>query len=149
MRYNIVAMKKLTLYLETSIINAAIDDREPEKKKLTLRLFDEIKKEEYEVYVSSLVIDEIDKSSKEIAAELREAIKELNPEVLELDDEVDTLAGKYTEQGIIPVKYHNDALHIATATVNDLDVIVSWNFEHIVKLKTKREVIGINLLMGY
>lgn len=43
----------------------------------------------------------------------------------------------------------DDALHIACASVNDLDAIISWNFEHIVKLKTKREVVGINVLLGY
>jgi len=46
-------------------------------------------------------------------------------------------------------KYEDDALHIAIASVNNLDVIVSWNYKHIVKLKTKREVTGINALLGY
>ena len=43
----------------------------------------------------------------------------------------------------------DDALHIAVASVNNLDVIVNWNFTHIVKLKTRREVAVINTLMGY
>jgi len=59
------------------------------------------------------------------------------------------LAREYIEKGIIPAKYEDDAFHIAVASVNDLDAIVSWNFTHIVKLKTKREVSGINALMGY
>ncbi|MFQ5835442.1 MAG: hypothetical protein ACE5HR_05940 [bacterium] len=60
-----------------------------------------------------------------------------------------TLANKYIVEGVIPVKYGNDATHIAVASVNDLDVVVSWNFEHIVKHKTRIEVIGINTFMGY
>ncbi|MEW5759123.1 MAG: hypothetical protein AB1755_06660 [Candidatus Omnitrophota bacterium] len=40
-------------------------------------------------------------------------------------------------------------MHIAVASVNNIDAIVSWNFKHIVKLKTKKEVTGINLLLGY
>ncbi len=59
------------------------------------------------------------------------------------------MAEKYIAEGVIPQKYSNDALHIATATINDLDVIISWNLEHIVKLKTKIAVKGINRLMGY
>ena len=59
------------------------------------------------------------------------------------------LSRKYIAQGIIPEKYEDDAFHIAIASVNDIDVILSWNFEHIVKLKTKRETVAINLLMGY
>lgn len=50
---------------------------------------------------------------------------------------------------MIPAKYEDDAFHIAIATVNNMDAIISWNFKHIVKLKTKKEVAGLNLLMGY
>ena len=50
---------------------------------------------------------------------------------------------------IIPVKHRDDTYHIATATVNNMDAILSWNFQHIVKMKTKREVVGINLIEGY
>jgi len=46
-------------------------------------------------------------------------------------------------------KYRDDALHIAVAVVNDLDVVVSWNFKHIVKLKTRMEANGINKMLGY
>ena len=59
------------------------------------------------------------------------------------------LAKEYIAQGIIPKRYENDALHIAVAAVHDLDVIISWNFEHIVKMKTKRQVNAINTLLGY
>ncbi len=47
------------------------------------------------------------------------------------------------------MKYQDDALHIAIASVNEMDVLLSWNFQHIVKLKTKREAVGVNMLMGY
>jgi len=40
-------------------------------------------------------------------------------------------------------------LHIAIASANNLDVIVSWNFNHMVKLKTKQGVIAVNSLLGY
>ena len=66
-----------------------------------------------------------------------------------LDEAAKELAAKYIQEGIIPQKYQADAFHIAIASVNAMDVIVSWNFEHMVKLKTKREVVGINVFMGY
>ena len=47
------------------------------------------------------------------------------------------------------MKHIEDAVHIAVATINSLDILVSWNFEHIVKLKTKREVNAVNVLLGY
>jgi hypothetical protein len=68
---------------------------------------------------------------------------------LYLGEDSQALAKRYVKQGIIPAKYENDALHIAIASVNDLDVVVSWNFKHIVKVKTKKEVTGVNALMGY
>lgn len=49
----------------------------------------------------------------------------------------------------MPEKFINDALHIAIATVNGIDTVVSWNLEHIVKLKTIVEVNKINLKNGY
>ena len=68
---------------------------------------------------------------------------------MDIDEEIRELADRYIFERIIPEKYRNDALHIATAVVNDLDVVVSWNLEHIVKLKTKLGVEGINRLLGY
>ena len=69
--------------------------------------------------------------------------------VLEFDAEAQELGEKYIKSGIIPVKYREDASHIAIATVNNFDAILSWNFQHIVKMKTKREVVAINLMAGY
>jgi len=56
---------------------------------------------------------------------------------------------KYVKQGIIPVKYRTDGVHIAVASTNYLDMIVSMNFQHIVKRKTKIGTGAINTLYGY
>ena len=68
---------------------------------------------------------------------------------LSLDIEAEHLADVYVEQGIIPLKYRTDGVHIAAAAVNDLDMIISMNFEHIVKRKTKIGTGNINALNGY
>jgi hypothetical protein len=59
------------------------------------------------------------------------------------------LADNYVVQGIIPLKYRTDGVHIAVAAVNDLDIIISMNFQHIVKRKTKIGTGNINTLNGY
>jgi hypothetical protein len=69
--------------------------------------------------------------------------------LLEIDLESEKMADRYVEEGIIPERYRSDALHIAVAVINGIDAIVSWNFEHIVKLKTRVMVNGINRLLGY
>jgi hypothetical protein len=59
------------------------------------------------------------------------------------------LADIYVSEKIIPQKYRTDGLHIAIATVNDLDMIISMNFQHIVKRKTILATGKINNLNGY
>ena len=70
-------------------------------------------------------------------------------EALTIDDESEQLAREYVSQGIIPKKYVDDARHIAVAVVNSIDYLVSWNFEHIVKVKTRRMVGLVDAERGY
>ncbi|MDI6758658.1 MAG: type II toxin-antitoxin system VapC family toxin [Candidatus Omnitrophota bacterium] len=149
MWYTLKIMKKISLYLDTSIYNFAISENNPEEREATLKLLEGIKEGKYEAFISELVSAEIDKAPQEIAVKLRSVIKGIDPEELAINEEVKGLADKYIAQQIIPVKYANDAIHIAVASVNNIDVIVSWNFEHMVKLKTKRGIVGVNALLGY
>lgn len=63
---------------------------------------------------------------------------------LESTEQVEKLAEVYVNEGIIPKKYINDALHIAIATKYKMDAIISWNLTHIIKFKTKFQVKNIN-----
>jgi hypothetical protein len=76
-------------------------------------------------------------------------IKTYDLSLIEVTLESIALAGKYTGRKIFPQKYRDDGLHIAVATVHRLDVVVSWNLRHMVKLKTRQEVKAINLMEGY
>jgi predicted nucleic acid-binding protein len=139
--------KKLKVYLDTSVPNAYFDERNPVRQETTREFWGKL--EQYEVFVSNTVIDEIKAIGDE---KTREELLELisNFRCLESEEaEVRALAKEYIAKGVIPVKHIEDAIHIAVASVNSLDVLVSWNFEHIVKLKTKREVNVINVLLGY
>ena len=69
--------------------------------------------------------------------------------ILAFTEEADRLADIYAAEGVIPSKFHTDGLHIALATVNDLDMIISMNFRHIVKRKTILATGKINNLNGY
>jgi len=69
--------------------------------------------------------------------------------VLGLNLKAEELADAYIEQGIIPVTYRMDGVHIAVAAVNNLDMIVSMNFQHIVKRKTKHGTAIITDQNGY
>jgi hypothetical protein len=69
--------------------------------------------------------------------------------VLPVSNEAQRLASLYINEGVIPAKYPIDALHIAVAAVNNLDYIVSYNFRHIVKLKTIIMTESINVRENY
>jgi hypothetical protein len=76
-------------------------------------------------------------------------IPEYGVKVLDASDEAVRLADISVDEGIIPMKYRMDGLHIAIATVNYLEMIISMNFQHIVKRKTKILTGNINVLNGY
>lgn len=142
-------MKIPKLYLDTSIFNFAIATDVISEKEATLKLFDEFKKRKYEAYISEIVLREINRAPQIKATALKNQIAQINPVELILEEDSQALADEYIKREIIPAKYENDALHVAIASVNNLDVIISWNFSHIVKFKTKKEVTGINIIMGY
>ncbi|MFH1772424.1 MAG: PIN domain nuclease [Candidatus Omnitrophota bacterium] len=144
-------MKKLKLYLDTSVLNFALTDKLELslQKKATVDLLDEIKQGKYEGYVSEQVLIEIARAPQEKTKRLNQLVSDLDIESLSFSEEIEGVANKYIAEGIIPVKYKEDALHLAIASVNNLDVVVSWNFEHIVKLKTKQGVAVVNTMLGY
>lgn len=139
--------KKLKIYLDTSVPNAYFDEKNLLRKEITRRFWKRL--EEYEVFISDLVLAEIndvgDERKKKGLITLLGGIRVLSSN----ENEIKALAQEYVSRGIIPVKHIEDAIHIAVASFYSINVLISWNFEHIVKLKTKREVNAINMLLGY
>ena len=140
-------MRKLKIYLETSIFNFAFSEKTPKEKDLTLKLFNQL--DRYETYISDITLAEIERCPEPKRKQMLDLISKYDLQELALNESAKELAAKYIQEKIIPPKYQFDAFHIAIASVNNLDVVISWNFEHMVKLKTKREVVGINVFMGY
>lgn len=140
-------LKKLKLYLDTSVPNAYFDDKNPQRQITTKEFWQKLG--DYDIYISDLVKEEItatlDEKLRQNLLRLISSFTCLSSKTAEIDD----LAKEYLSRKIIPVKYIADAVHIAVATVNSIDILVSWNFEHIVKLRTKREVNAANILLGY
>jgi predicted nucleic acid-binding protein len=139
--------KKLRIYLDTSVPNAYFDDRNLPRQELTRRFWERLG--DYDVFVSDVVVTEIedirDTTRKKGLLRLIEGFRTLSSR----DEEIKALAEEYVMRGVVPLKHIEDATHIAVASFHNLDVLISWNYEHIVKLKTKREVNVINVLLGY
>ena len=121
-------MKKIKYYLDTTIFNFVFADVESEKKEITKKLFRDLSVIAEGIYVSSEVIREISRAPEPRRSELEGLVRETNPLLLEVDIETEELAERYVKEGIIPVKYRSDAIHIAVAVINGIEVIISWNF---------------------
>ena len=136
------------VYLETTLFNFYFD-KERDAHVYTMKLFNEIRSGKYEFYTSTYVTDELAEAPKAKHDKMLGLIDEYGIEVLVPNDETVRIADIYIAQGVIPQKHRTDALHIAVATVYDLDIIVSMNFKHIVKRKTILATGDINKLNGY
>ena len=137
------------VYIETLVFNFVFADDSPNKKRDTLKLFDEIKAGLYEPYTSDYVLQELKRAAEQKQSQMVELIDQYGVTFLEQNDEAERLANLYVTEGVVPEKYFTDAIHIAVATVNDLDFVVSFNFQHIVKRKTMTMTEGINIREGY
>jgi predicted nucleic acid-binding protein len=141
-------MQKQKIYLETTLFNFYFDeDRDAHAD--TVRLFEDIAAKKYEPFTSTYVTDELEKAPDEKRDKMISLIAEYSIVVLAPNDEAARLADLYVSEKIIPQKYRTDGLHIAIAAVNDLNMIISMNFQHIVKRKTKHLTGNINIMNGY
>ena len=126
----------LRVYIETTIFNRFLEsDREYSIE--TKKIFEKILKKEIEAFSSAYVLEEIDKAPEPKRTEMLQLFKKYNITILEIDQRAYDLSEVYIEMGIIPIKYRIDGIHIAMAAIHDMDCIISLNFRHINKLKTK------------
>jgi hypothetical protein len=100
----------------------------------------------HEKLCSNLTLDEIGRASPELAEAMQRLTGGLR--VVQLDDQTDRLARIYVQEGVVAQKYFADALHIAAAVLADADILVSWNFEHLVKRATRFLVNSVNAKHG-
>ncbi len=144
-------MKKLNVYLDTSVINFLFADDDPAKKKFTKDFFnDYVAKGKFNTYVSDVVLEEIERTQDPGKREkLSNVISKYDLPVIGVTEEVARLGQKYIDEKIIPAKKIDDARHLAVATINEIDVLVSWNFKHLANVNKEKAVLIVNLKEGY
>ena len=98
--------------------------------------------------VSDITLDELSDAPDRIQENF-ERIPQKNIEILISNTETRNLAEQYILEGAISGKFYEDALHIAIATINQVNVLASWNFKHIVNLERIRLYNAVNLKTGY
>ena len=146
-------MRKLKIYLDTSIISFLYADDSPDYKNATKEFFDEYINQ-YDVYITDFVIAELDNTKDEdLRYKFQQVIKNNKLQKLDIDsnknESIILLANKYIEAKIIPESKIDDAVHIAICTIFDFDILLSWNFKHIANIKKQIQINTLNMQEGY
>ena len=140
-------MQKLKVYLESTMFNYYFDvDRDAHLD--TVEFFEECKAGDFEAYTSDYVIEELDAAPEDKRSKMLALIEQYKIAVLPASEEADSLAQRYIADGTMPGGSLVDARHIAIAPINSLDIVVSLNFQHIVKSRTVQFTGAINIIMG-
>ena len=142
-------MAKLKVYLDTSVISYLYQLDATERMEDTLEVWEMFRNKKYDVYISNIVLNEISGCNEEKLNILLEYLNEIEYTVVETDENTVELAEKFIDFGILRQKSFDDCQHIAAAILAGCDIIISWNFKHIVNVKTVRGVKVITTLEGY
>jgi len=138
-------MKKLRIYIDTSVVGGCLDD---EFKGESLKLLDMVKSGNAIFILSGLLAREIESAPKAVQ-DVLSGIPASNSDGIALNKEAEDLRDAYLAAGVVGMSQKNDALHVALATVARADMIVSWNFKHIVHYDKIRGFNAVNLKEGY
>ena len=135
----------LRVYADTSVFGGCLDT---EFMTESLRFFEEVRQGQFIVVVSNVTLDEL-----ELAPDLvRAVLADLHPtqvEIVSTSPGSDGLRDAYLNAGVVGPSSSNDAAHIAVATICNVDLVVSWNFKHIVHFEKIGGYEGVNSLRGY
>ena len=142
-------MRKLKVYLDTSVISYLDQQDASEKMWETRQLWQMFRQGKYEVYLSDTTLQELNKCHAEKRSILAGFLVEVPYTLIVTSDEIRRLANRFLEMGILRPKSFDDCLHIASAIASECDIIVSWNFKHIVNAKTIHGVKVITTLERY
>lgn len=138
-------MKTQRIYIDTSVIGGCFD---PEFAKWSNGLLQDFRNDLFRPLLSEVVAAEIvnaPDSVQEVYAEL----VSLRAEMCPVTESALELADAYQKRKIVSANFYDDGLHIAIATVAEADLLVSWNFKHIVHFDKIRLFNAVNIEFGY
>ncbi|MCL1948038.1 MAG: type II toxin-antitoxin system VapC family toxin [Chitinivibrionia bacterium] len=140
--------KKVKIYLDTSIISYLDQQDTPERMAETHKLWEKIKNGTFDIITSSVMIRELNNCDNNKKTKLLNYLSEIDYSEVSINDEIEKIANRIIDCGILTQKSFDDCLHIASAIFAECDLIVSWNFKHIVNIKTIEGVKYISSLSG-
>jgi hypothetical protein len=137
--------RALRVYADTSVFGGCFDD---EFKTESVRFFEEVRLGRFIVVISNVTLDELELAPDQVRGVLAGLSAE-QVEIVNTSPESDALRNAYLEAKVVGPASSNDAAHIAAATMSNVDLVVSWNFKHIVHFEKIGGYEGVNRLRGY
>lgn len=138
-------MHKIRVYVDTSVFGGIQDE---EFREVSRRFFDRVHEGDFVVLLSTVTLRELEKSPEAIKA-VWQGLPAERVEILPIGGDVQELAEAYVNAGVLAASSQNDALHVAAATAAGADLILSWNFKHIVNFSRIRGFNSVNISLGY
>ena len=138
-------MKKSRIYVDTSVIGGCCD---PEFQEWSNGLLSDFQNGTFLLLLSELTDAEVQDAPDEVIDVYSEFRKHTS-DIIEITSEAIELADAYLNHKILTHNFRNDALHIAVATVAGADLLVSWNFKHIVHFEKIQKFNAVNVELGY
>jgi predicted nucleic acid-binding protein len=136
---------KLRIYLDTSVFSAFFDDRAPDRMSQTREFWERIT--QFEASTSELAREELAQTlDPSRRAKLLALL--IQVQMLPLEKEVESLARRYVDGGAFSPAMINDAMHVASAVLSRQDVLLSWNFRHLVNRRRRAKVNEVNASAG-
>lgn len=137
-------MKCVRTYADTSVFGGVFDE---EFKVASRAFFDLVKRGRFELVVSDLCRLEIEQAPSQVKGHFDGLLAYMH--LAPVDERVLDLRDAYLSAGVVGLRSLDDAAHVAAATVADVELIVSWNFRHIVHFEKIRLYNAVNVLEGY
>jgi len=143
--------KKLSIYLETSFISYLTNKTNSDpfinaNQRLTKEWW-HIKRHLHTLFISQTVLDEIASGHEEAGNRRIESIKEA--QILSITSEVLALAKAFIDKKIIPIKASEDAFHLSVSTINEIDILLTWNCKHIANREIENKLRETCEKLGY
>jgi predicted nucleic acid-binding protein len=136
---------KQRLYIDTSVFGGFFDE---EFAEFTVPLFKRFQNGEFKLLFSSITQEELNFAPDKVK-DLVKSIKIESTEFIDASEEAVDLASQYIAENVVGQTSFDDCLHIALATINRADFLLSWNFKHIVNVQIIQRYNSINIKNGY
>lgn len=144
------ALNKTKVYLDTSVISYLEQDDAPEQRQITREVWETLKSGEYDILISNVVVRELSECSDDAKRNaLLGHLDEIQYKLVDVTEKTVEVAEHIIDFGILKQKSFDDCQHIAAAIVNNCDFIISWNFKHIVNVKTIKGIKVLTTMEGY